>query len=226
MQSGLPPKPSALSVPTIWSQGCQHCPEERSGVSCQEKVSEPRGPVAGSGGWAGQRGGSGESEPHPGRCLRLPNPRVTPVQPSSPPRIPETVNPRSPLQTRRHCRGPSSALVRFVLPRRRSYFRNSRRITAHAQPAASALASTILASAERMRTPVFNVLALAHLVLRFTLRSGSSISAATPTPEHCPLQNPSLLTFPAVVLPMKVKNSMKVKNLVYFCSGPWLSLYL
>lgn len=190
-------------------------------TTCQEKVSETWGPVAGSGGWTGQRGGSGESEPHPGRRLRLPNPRVTPVEPSSPPLVPETVNPRSPLQTRRHRRGSSSALVRFVVPRHRSYFRNSRRMTAHAQPAASARESTTLASVARMRTPVFNVLALAFRVLMFSPRSGSSTSAATPTPGNCPLQNPSLVTFPAVVLPMKVKNLV-----LYFCSEPRLPSYL
>lgn len=182
----------------------------------QEKVSEPWGPVAGSAGWTGQRGGSGESEPHPGRRLRLPNPRVTPVEPRCPPPVPETVNPRSPLQTRRrHSRRSSSASVRFVVPRHRSYFRNSRRITAHAQPAASALESTTLASVARMRTPVFNVLALALCVLMFSPRSGSSTSGAAPTPGHCPLQNPSLVTFPSVVLPMKVKNLV-----LYFCSEP------
>lgn len=186
----------------------------------QTKVTKPRGPVAGSGG-AGQRGGSRESEPHPGSCLRLPNPKVTPVQPSSHPHVPKTVNPGSPLQTRRHSRGSSSALDRFGVPRRRSYFRNSRRTTAHAQPAASALASTTLASAERMRTPMFNILTLAHFVLMFSPTSGSSISTATPTPGHCPLQSLSLVTFSAVFLPMKVKDLV-----LYFCFGPWLPLYL
>lgn len=189
-------------------------------LSYREEVSEALRPgSAGSAGWAGPRGGSGASEPHPGRCLRLPTPERRPSSPGAP--VPETQSPRSPLRTRRQCRGPSPGSVRLAVPRRCRYFRNSRQATARAQPAASAFERTAAPPGERMRTPVFQALAQPILSLIFLSNYGHHLSSHT-QPRDCLLQCTTLLL---CSLHRKVRESDAVL-LLFWATAASLSLKL
>lgn len=118
--------------------------------------------------------------------------------------VPETVNPRSPLQTGRHRRGSSSLLVWFQVPRCRSYFRNSRRITAHARRTAPALASTTPASWSACVLR-FNVLAVSppspnvFTQIRINYLCIYTQTGGLSSPKQ------QFGDFPAVILPVKVR---------------------
>lgn len=143
------------------------------------------------------------------------------ARPARGPPVPETQSPRSPLRTRRQCRGPSPGSVRLAVPRRCRYFRNSRQATARAQPAASAFERTAAPPGERMRTPVFQALAQPILSLIFLSNYGHHLSSHT-QPRDCLLQCTTLLL---CSLHRKVRESDAVL-LLFWATAASLSLKL
>lgn len=107
-------------------------------------------------------------------------PRATPVQPGGP--VPETQSPRSPLRTRRQCRGPSPGSVRLAVPRRYRDFRNSRQATARAQPAASAFERTAAPPGRAHAYSGVPGSGPAHLVPDFSIQLRSPLVQPHPAP--------------------------------------------
>lgn len=85
---------------------------------------------AGSAGWAGPRGGSGEKRATSGETSATSDPKATPVQPGTPAPVPKTQSHLWKLGVT--AEGPLPAFVQFSVPRRRRYLQISRHTTARA----------------------------------------------------------------------------------------------